>query len=117
MGNLEHLEVVNNKLTGNVEKLKGLTKMKELYMDYNQLTGPVKALEALTALTFVDLSQNKLKGPIPASWCDGHVDCDLADNPDVCVPNVCQQKTSCQIGKFCKQEAVVVHGRNLREEK
>lgn len=61
---IDMLYLENNQLTGTLDPLKGLTKLKAVDLSNNQVTGTVESLKGLRALKAVDLSNNQLTGDL-----------------------------------------------------
>jgi Leucine-rich repeat (LRR) protein len=64
--NLTIVEFFQNKVTGTIPNLSGLTNLQVFRCDTNQLTGPIPSLSALTNLVTFYCYTNQLTGPIPS---------------------------------------------------
>jgi Leucine rich repeat N-terminal domain len=68
--NLRYLVVDNNRLSGPLPPLDGLTKLEAVFVQHNQLTGPIPSLAGLTSLGYFAADHNALTGHIPSSLSD-----------------------------------------------
>jgi len=63
---LQRFDCSTNQLTGPIPSLSGLTNLREFRCFTNQLTGPIPSLSGLTNLTNFRCDANQLTGPIPS---------------------------------------------------
>jgi Leucine-rich repeat (LRR) protein len=64
--NLTLIQFFNNKVTGTLPTLSGLSNLQTFRCDSNQLTGPIPSLSGLSNLRDFLCSTNQLTGPIPS---------------------------------------------------
>ena len=67
---LRYLVVDNNRLSGPLPSLDGLTSLQAVFVHHNQLTGPIPSLAGLTSLGYFAADHNELSGHIPSSVSD-----------------------------------------------
>jgi Leucine-rich repeat (LRR) protein len=64
--NLTTIQFLQNKVTGVIPPLSGLSNLQEFRCGTNQLTGPIPSLSELSNLRFFGCGVNQLTGPIPS---------------------------------------------------
>ena len=63
---LEHLNLGENNLNGNINHLCALNKISALYVNTNNLTGNIECLHNLTKINFLNVAHNAFHGSLPA---------------------------------------------------